>query len=280
MKIGTYSPEIPASPVDELFRKTKDYGFSHMQFNYKSVVDEEMPVFIADSLNHEIAAMAVLNGIEITAVNGTFNMAHPDYNVRQDGIARFEKIAASCPVLGCKLITLCTGTRTRENMWKAHPENETCEAWQDMIKVMEQLIPLAEKYNVNLGIETEASNVVNAPEKAKQLILDMKSPRLKIILDPANLFHKGMAKREQVKQVISRGIDLLGPWIAIAHGKDLKEGEGLDFTGAGMGIIDFDFFFTELEKAGYRDGIILHGIKNEKNIPGCVDYIKKIARRF
>ena len=280
MKLGNYSLEIAAGSIEELFRKARDYGFSQMQFDYASAGIEEMPAFIPDSLNREIANEAVRYGIEIAAVNGTFNMAHPDPAVRNEGVVRFEKIAASCDTIGCKLITLCTGTRTRDYMWATHPDNNTPEAWIDMTAVMEQLILIADRYDVNLGIETEASNVVNSPEKAKKLIEDLKSPRLKIILDAANLFHLGMAKRENVKQVISKGIELLGSWIVIAHGKDIKEGEGLDFTGAGKGIIDFDFFLKELVRIGYKGGMILHGIKAEEDIPGCVEYIRNIAKSY
>ena len=280
MKFGTFSPEIKAVTAAELFRKAKDYGFSQMQFDYASLTTEEMPEFIPDSLNSEIAAHAAHYGIEITAVNGTFNMAHPDAGKRNEGIARFEKIAASCAALGCKLVTLCTGTRNRESMWAPHPDNNTPEVWKDMARVLDQLILIAEKYDVNLGIETEASNVINTAARAKRLIEEVQSPQLKIILDAANLFSMGMAKREKVRSVISEGIELLAPWIVMAHGKDIKEGEGLVFTGPGQGIIDFDFFMGELHKIGYKDGMILHGIKDEKNIPACVDYIRKIAAKI
>jgi sugar phosphate isomerase/epimerase len=207
-------------------------------------------------------------------------MSHPDPAVRQDGIKRFEKIAASCGTLSCNLITLCTGTRTRESIWVPHPDNSTPEAWKDMIAVMEQLVSIVGKYNVNLGIETEASNVVNTPQKAKRLIEEIGSARLKIIMDAANLFRAGMAKTEKVHGVIGEAFELLGQYVAIAHGKDIKEGEGIDFTGAGKGIIDFDFFFSELEKIKYKGGIIIHGIKQEKDIPYSVEFIKKKAEPF
>ena len=280
MKLGIFSPEISASTVAELFRKTKEYGFSQMQFDYASVDKEEMPSIITDSLNKEIANEAARNKIEIVAINGTFNMSHPEPAVRQDGIVRFKEIASSCGILGCKLVTLCTGTRTRENMWVPHPDNNTPEAWKDMTGVMEQLILIGDKYNINLGIETEASNVINTPQKAKKLIEELKSPRLKIILDAANLFQEGMAKRGKVQQVISEAFELLGSWIVLAHAKDIKEGNGIDFTGAGKGIIDFNFFLKELEKIGYKNGMILHGIKEEKDIPSCVKYMKKIEVAF
>ena len=279
MKTGAFSPEIPAGSAAELFRKAKGYGFDLMQFDYASVDKEEMPAIIPDSLNKEIAEEAARNGIEIVAVNGTFNMAHPDHAVRQDGVVRFEKIAASCKTLGCKLVTICTGSRNRESMWFPHPGNDTQEAWKDMAATAEQLVVIADKYNIDLGIETEASNVVNTPLKAKKLIEDLKSPRLKIILDAANLFREGMAKRENVQRVIAEAFELLSPWIVLAHGKDVKEGEGIDFTGAGKGIVDFDFFLKELEKIGYKGGMILHGIKEEKDIPSCVEFFQRTVNR-
>jgi sugar phosphate isomerase/epimerase len=280
MKIGTFSPEIASGNAAELFKKAKDYGFSQTQFDFLSVGKEEMPEFIPDSLVKEIAVEAKNNGIEITAINGTFNMSHPDPAVRQDGIKRFEKIAAVCGALSCNLITLCTGSRTKESMWIPHPDNDTPEAWKDMSASMEQLVSIADRYNVNLGIETEASNVVNTPQKAKKLIEEFGSARLKIIMDAANLFRAGMAKKEKVRGVIGEAFELLGQYVAIAHGKDIKEGDGIDFTGAGKGIIDFDFFFSELEKIKYKGGIIIHGIKQEKDIPYCMDFIKKKVEPF
>ena len=280
MKLGTFSPEIAAASTAELFRKAKDYGFTQMQYSYQTDDGEEMLPRIPDTLNREIAAEAALNGIEIVSVNGTFNMAHPDPDVRGDGVARFEKVAASCGVYGCKLITLCTGSRSLERMWAPHPDNNTPEAWNDMRSSMERLVPVADKYDVYLGIEIEASNIINTAEKAKKIIEELGSSRLRIIMDAANLFLPGTAKRENVRPVIERAVGLLAPWITLAHGKDIKEGDGLAFTCAGKGIVDFEFFLAELKKAGYRGGMVLHGIKNENDMRPCVEYMNGIARSY
>ncbi|MCL2831944.1 MAG: sugar phosphate isomerase/epimerase [Treponema sp.] len=276
MEYGIISREIPAGSIAELFNKTRDYGFTLMQLNYASFLEKEMPESIPDSVNREIAAEAAANRIKIAAVNGTFNMAHPDAAVRQDGVKRFEKIAASCKTLGCELVSLCTGSRNAGYMWAPHPENNGPQAWNDMSAVMEQLVEIAEKYDVNLGIETEASNVINTPVKAKKLIDQIKSLHLKIIMDAANLFLPGTAKRENVKPVIARAFDLLGPYIALAHGKDIKEGNGIEFTHAGAGIIDFGFFINELEKIGYKGGMILHGFKKQEEIIGSKEFIRTL----
>lgn len=278
MKLGIFSPEVNAENIPELFEKIQGYGFSEVQFDFLSVCDEEMPEEIPDSMIESIRICAAKNNVDIVAVNGTFNMAHPDIDIRINGLKRLQTIIEASNKLSCKLITLCTGSRNRTNMWVPHQDNETLEAWRDMVLVMEQALEIAEKYDVTLGLETEASNIVNTPAKARKLIDEMESSRLKVIMDCANLFRAGMAKKELVRPVIKEAFDLLGNDVVLAHGKDLLETPGIEFTGAGKGIIDFDYFFSELENIGYKDGFILHGIKQEKDIPFCVDYIiKKVA---
>lgn len=278
MNIGIWSREISADTVEELFQKARDYGFTLMQFDFLSVCDEEVPCEYSSELISSIDENAKKYGINIVAVNGTFNMAHPDRAVREDGLRRFEKLAEICKDISCGMITLCTGSRNLESMWVPHPDNDTEEAWKDMTQVMREVIRIADENDVYLGIEPEASNVVNSPERAKRLLEEMDSPRLKIIMDCANLFHKGEAYRENVQRIIGDAFGLLGDYIALAHGKDINEGPGISFTCAGRGIIDFPFFFSELEKIGYKDGMILHGIKNENDIPFCVNVIHEFVK--
>jgi sugar phosphate isomerase/epimerase len=94
-------------------------------------------------------------------------------------------------------------------------------------------------------------------------------------MDAANLFHIGKAKRENVQSTIAEAIGLLSPWIVLAHGKDIKEGDGLDYTCPGKGIIDFDFFTRELKKNGYKGGMLLHGIKDPNDIASSVEFMSK-----
>jgi sugar phosphate isomerase/epimerase len=254
MRLGIFTPEVEAGSTRELFEKIRDYGFNQVQFDFLSVCGEEMPGYIKGEWVDEIAVQSRANGIEISAVNGTFNMAHPDEAVRMDGVERFERIAAICGDISCGLITICTGTRNRNDMWMIHKDNATEEAWRDMASVMERLIAVAEKYDVCLGLETEASNVVFSPERGKRIIGEMQSDRLKVIMDCANLFRQGMTKKELVRPTIENAFDLLGDHVVLAHGKDVMEGPEIEFTGTGLGMVDYDLFFSLLEKIGYRAG--------------------------
>ena len=54
----------------------------------------------------------------MSAISGTYNMAHPEVQARQDGQRRLQKIIRVCQDLGTNIITLCPGSRDRKNMWK------------------------------------------------------------------------------------------------------------------------------------------------------------------
>ncbi|MBC8535986.1 sugar phosphate isomerase/epimerase family protein [Feifania hominis] len=279
MRLGMYSVEITRPSVEEVFSEAARLGFEEMQFDFGSVGTQQLPDEISPELTARIAAAARTSNIAITAVNGTFNMIHPDARIREAGVSRFEQIAKACSVLGCPLITLCTGSRDTQNMWRRHPGNDLPDAWSDLLHTTAELVEIAERYGVFLGVETEASNVVSSPQRARRFLDEMASPRLRIIMDPANLFHDGQARLENSYDILASAFDLLADDIIAAHGKDIREGPGISFTSAGRGIVDFDYFVGLLKSAGYRGGIIAHGIHEEWEFPGTVAYLKQVLSR-
>lgn len=275
MNLGMYSIEIRRPSVSELFAAIREKGFSEVQFDFTSVGDKQMPDSIHPALLREIYEHAQRNGVDIVAVNGTYNMIHPDVDQRNIGLQRFEIIAQVCQYLHCRFVTLCTGSRDPVNMWHFHRDNNTPQAWDDMMGSMEQALRIAERYNLILGIECEASNCVNSPVKARKVLDHFQSDRLKIIMDVANLFQNGQARRKNVRPVIDNAFELLGEDIYIAHGKDIRENDSLQFTHAGNGIVDFPYFLGKLREYNYTGGMLLHGVENEADFEAGVDFIRR-----
>lgn len=279
MKIGVCTTDFRSQPVESLFDEVKSYGFTQVQFSFDSIGEEQIPVKIAPHLTKDILKAANERGLEIVAVNGTFNMISPYKNERKTGIERFEGMAVACHELGCNILTLCTGTKNPNSMWEGHPDNSTRESWTELLETTKALIQIAEKHEVYLGVETEASNVVSSAELARKYLDEISSPYLKIVMDCANLFAPGMAYPSNVRTVIGNAFELLGHDIIIAHGKDILPSSGIEFTSAGKGIVDFDFFLSQLKQYGYTGGMMLHGIKEKSDFPYCVEFIRrKIAQ--
>lgn len=273
--------QLPRS-ADCLFGRIRELGFECVQFAFSSVAESEftptgrieIPDRIPTAALDAAARSADRHSLPVEVINGTFNMAHPDEDVRREGIRRFALLTEAAEILGAKYISLCSGTRFAEHLWTYSPENRTAGAWNDMLDTIKRAVELAERRNITLAIESEAANIINTPENARRVMDEVGSDRLKMILDCANLFHIGRAHPEYVQDTIAHAFDLFGEDIVIAHGKDIREGDGIDFCGTGRGIVDFPFTAGLLKKYGYAGDMFLHGIYDEADMPFALDHWK------
>jgi len=281
MRIGVCTTDFETVPADLLFKKIKNHGFKVTQFSFVSISESNFvpngEIEIAKNIDKSVVELVKKTSekynIPIVGVNGTFNMAHPDKNVREDGLARLEGLCIAANGLECDVITLCSGTRNTNDLWTAHIDNGTQAAWDDMMDCMKKAVKIAEKYNITLIVETEAANIIDTPEKAKKMMDEVGSENLKMIMDCANLFHIGKAKRENVDEIITHAFEIFGKDTLIAHGKDISESDGIDFCATGYGIINYPLFIDLLKKYGYKNDFILHGIYDENKMQKGIETV-------
>jgi sugar phosphate isomerase/epimerase len=154
-------------------------------------------------------------------------------------------------------------------MWRAHAQNDSPQAWKHLLSAMERALRIAGIFDVTLGVEPELANVINSASKARRLLDELKDPRLKIILDGANLLHASdLAFAGRIWQ---EAFDLLGTEICLAHAKDMAA-DGT-FVAAGRGALDFDLYVRLLRSVNFRGPIILHGLA-ENEVSASVRSLK------
>ena len=267
-------------PCDALFAKIRALGFSCVQFAFSSILESaftpdgemEIPAEILPDAVRAAGESAAKYGLPVRVINGTFNMAHPDPAVREEGIRRIGLLFEAAQEMGVPFVSLCSGTRNRAHLWRFSPDNDTSEAWDDMLDTMKRTVELAEKYGITAAVETEASNIIDTPENARRLMDTIGSENLKMILDCANLFGAGHAHRAEVLPTLEHAFDVFGRDIVIAHGKDIREGDGIDFCGTGRGIVDFAFTARKLREYGFSGDMFLHGIYEESDMPRALAF--------
>ena len=71
-----------------------------------------------------------------------------------------RSVAEQCAPMGTSVITICTGSRDPDSMWRAHPDNNSAAAWRDLVVSMRQALEVAEEYEVTLAFEPEVANVI------------------------------------------------------------------------------------------------------------------------
>lgn len=282
MRVGVCTTDLTPRPAAKLFETLRKLGTPVTQLSFASVAEArfepdgniEIPGFIDEEVVELVRRGAAENGVEIAALNGTFNMAHPDASVRKEGLRRLEILARATNTLGCRIITLCSGTRNTASLWAPHPENGAAEAWGDMFETVAAAVETAEKYGITLAVETEAGNIIDTPEKARKLMDSVGSPNLKMIMDCANLFHAGEAYKANARPVMKHAFDLFGKDVVVAHGKDIRESGGIDFCPAGEGIVDYVYFAQLLREHGCRGNMFLHGVYDETKLPAALELLK------
>jgi sugar phosphate isomerase/epimerase len=103
------------------------------------------------------------------------------------------------------------------------------------------------------------------------LLDELRNPRLRIIIDPANLISP---KRNQ-KEVLDEAFTLLRDAIVIAHAKDRNN----DFKpcAAGKGILDFEYYLQCLKEIGFTGPLIMHGLE-EEDVRFSREFLERAAK--
>lgn len=262
MQPGIFAKTFSRPGLEAVLDAVAAHGLRVIQFNCSCLGGPSLPDAIAPETAAHVRQECERRGIAMAAVSGTFNMIHPDIRQRRDGLRRLDVLAGACSHLGTSVITLCTGTRNPDNMWRAHPGNASAGAWQDLRESMDEAIAIAERHEVTLAIEPEVTNVIDSAIKARRLLDEVQSPRLKVVMDAANLFHHGELTRQD--EILRASVAVLAPDMVLAHAKDLvQDGEAGD-RAAGTGVLNFPLYLGLLHRSGYRGPLILHGLAEEE----------------
>jgi sugar phosphate isomerase/epimerase len=260
--LGLLSREFPSDSLNSNLEAIAATGAGAVQFDLASAVGDTFPAELSEATLQAINRGFSDRQLTLAALSGTYNMIDPDPRARAVGAEGLNRVIAWAPRLGTDVVTLCTGSRDPNSMWQRHPDNDTPEAWADLLVQIEKAVRVAEEYGVALGVETEIGNTINTVPKARRLLDEVKSTRLKIVMDGANIFQRGQLPK--MREVLDEAFELLGSDIVLAHAKDLdKDGEA-GHVAAGRGRLDYPYYMELMQKSGFAGSIILHALKPDE----------------
>src|ERR1700735_1394219 len=153
--LGLLSPEFPSTSLSSNLDAIAATGAISVQFDLASAVGQSFPTELSPNIIEAIKEGFSQRQLPLAALSGTYNMIDPDPQAREVGAEGLNQVIALAHRLGTPVVTLCTGSRDLGSMWQKHPDNDTPEAWADLLTQMERALRLAEKYGVTLGVEPE-----------------------------------------------------------------------------------------------------------------------------
>jgi sugar phosphate isomerase/epimerase len=269
VRLGIFARTFRRPDLDATLDVVRATGLDTMQFNMALAGGPSLRDAIPDAPAARVREETERRGLVMAAVSGTYNMAHPDEAVRAAGARRLAALVAAAPALGTSVVTLCTGTRDPDDMWRRRPDNGTPAAWRDMLASVADAVAAAEAHGVTLAFEPEHANVVDSAAAGRRLLDELRSPRLKVVIDAANLLAGGGLDRQA--EVLHEAFDLLRDDVVLAHAKDVRR-DGT-FVAAGRGDLDYELYAALLAQIRGGVPLILHGLA-EDEVPGSVAFVE------
>jgi sugar phosphate isomerase/epimerase len=271
VELGIFSRTYQLIGIDRILAQAAQDGFQTIQFNFSSAGLPSLPKDWPEATIKGVMASAIQSGLTICALSGTYNMAHPDVARRQADRVGFTNVVRAAEFMQVPLVTLCTGSRDAENMWSAHTDNGSPEAWVALRGELDFALELAERYGVALGVEPEPGNVVADARIARRLLDEIENPRLKIVMDAANLLPPESQTRQ--REVVAEAMALLGADLALVHTKDVTHSGAA--VAAGRGVVDFRNFLKGIVSTGYRGPLVSHNLP-EKDAAYVSGFLRRV----
>jgi sugar phosphate isomerase/epimerase len=241
VELGVFARIFTRPSAHEVAAAVAGAGFALVQFNLSCIGAPTVPPVGAAVDFAAIRSAFEAHGVRIWGLSCTYNLIHPDLVQRAEYAARAKWLIGRAPDLGAEVVTLCSGTRDAEDMWRAHPANSSPEAWAELRASLDALLPSAEKAGVRLGIEPEPGNVVADAGRASRLLAELggDARSVGIVLDPANLVTPTTASDQD--RILRHAFSVLGADTVALHAKDVVPAGA--YGAAGVGQLDYDLVF-------------------------------------
>lgn len=176
------------------------------------------------------------NGLDTAVLGCYLNLAHPDPAALQDIQSRYYGHVRAAALLGAGVVGTETGAPNPE--YKTDGQTHSREALNAFIRNLTPVVERAEHWGVAVAIEPVWKHIVYDADRALEVLDAVRSPNLRIILDPVNLLYDGNA--DQRERVIGEAMDKLAEHIAVVHLKDFVRADGeLKACAAGTGEMDY-----------------------------------------
>lgn len=270
LTLGIFAKTFARPALAQTLDAVANSGLRCVQFNFACCGVPTVPQSLDASLLKSVQTELQSRSIAVAALSATFNLIHPDSTQRREGLQRLPVLARAAQALDCPLLTLCTGTRDPVDMWRAHSDNNSPEAWADLRDSIDHALHITADTGIALGIEPELSNVVSSAKACHRLLREVGSPRLRVVYDGANLLQPQDLGRQS--EIFAEALDLLGPSIALTHAKELDAHGHPGNLGPGSGSLDWPAWFAGLRRIGYQGPVILHGLA-EFEVPPAIRFL-------
>jgi sugar phosphate isomerase/epimerase len=186
---------------------------------------------MTDDRSHEIVETYKSRGIDVVALGVFTNLIDPDDAERAANLAYYDRMMQIAALNGIPCVPTECGFIPGKRGINADTYEEAFEILLDSLK---RLAEKAERYDVYIALEACVLDVVPSAKRAADLLAQVGSERIRILLDPANLIAN--SSEEDMFRYLAQHIGFF-------HGKDRKLNDARGRL-LGDGDIDWPLFLS------------------------------------
>lgn len=183
--------------------------------------------------------------VSISILSCYINMIHPDRQVREQLLQKFERYLSYADTFGAKIVATETGNVLPTIQYTE--KNFTEEAFECMVESVFRLVQFGEKNNICIGIEPGINHPLHSIEKVVRLLDKIQSPNLGIILDPTNLITIDNYKQQY--DMVKQCLELFCERIVAFHIKDfIIKDDSIIPVNLGQGLMKYASLLDLIEE--------------------------------
>ncbi len=221
-------------------------------------------------------------GVQPVVLNAYANLIHPDQATRATNVAWLQEALCSAAALNIPWVNTMAGTRDPTlAFWAYHPENFDDDTWRCLLESVCQVLDATSEATAGLTLEPYMLTPLSSAERLRQIVDEIDSPRLRLILDPVNIIPPSDYHRSA--SALRWMFEQLGLWIVGAHAKDhylhrARATIQIDERIPGQGELDYETFVRCLDALPGASMIIEH-LKEDGHILAAKRHITEVAQR-
>lgn len=218
--------------------KAREEGFSCVHLAFSKVIKgvDFDDCALTEGLGMYARRILSREGLDTAVLGCYLNLAHPDPEKLREIQSRYFGHIRVAAIMGAGVVGTETGAPNPE--YKTDAETHTEAALDAFIRGLAPVVERAERYGVAVAIEPVWKHIVYDADRVLRVLSAVRSPNLRVILDPVNLLYAGNA--DQRDRVIGEAVDKLGGHVAVVHLKDfVRQGGELKSVAAGTGEMDY-----------------------------------------
>lgn len=246
MRIGIRAHDFGKLPAEELARRIAKQKLECIQLTVHEAIQgyDDRGGRLSPGFAYGIAEPFRRRGIQVAVLSCYINLIHPDDRERRAQIQIFKEHLRFVRDFGCGIVATETGSLNPD--WSFHPGNHGEEAFQLMLKGLEDMVAEAERFGVIVAVEGVASFPASSPVRIRRMLDSIGSPNLQILLDPVNLLTPDTCA--ECGRIVEDSFQLFGDRLVAVHAKDFRVESGrMVPVPLGDGLMDYPLLLRLLK---------------------------------